>query len=62
MFKNLFHSIFGSFFRTRYELSDSDRQEVLRMISEAESIAGGSYLTDSSLPEPVIPERRKSVR
>lgn len=61
MFRNLFQALFGSFSRKR-KLSEEDRQIVLRMIEQANAIADGSYITDSPLPKPVIPERRKEKR
>ena len=62
MFKSLLHSLFGSFFRTEYKLSEEDRSEVLRMIAQANAIAEGDYVTSSTLPEPVIPKRRSKPR
>jgi hypothetical protein len=61
MFKNLFQALFGSFFR-RKTLTDTELALVKRMIAEAQAIADGSYITDSKLPPPQIPERRKNPR
>lgn len=61
MFRSLFQALFGSFLR-RQSLSDNELALVRRMISEAQAIADGSYVTKSNLPEPVIPERRKEKR
>lgn len=61
MLRNLFQTLFGSFLRQQ-SLSDNELALVRRMISEAQAIADGSYVTKSNLPEPVIPERRSVPR
>ena len=51
MFRNLFQALFGSFLRKQKDtqLSEESRQEVLRMIQEANYIASRDFLSEDTL-------------
>lgn len=64
MLKKLFQSLFGSFFLKAAQ--DNKRAEesqlIQRMIDQAQAIARGDDVSESNLPKPLIPERRKNPR
>lgn len=62
MLRNLFQALFGSFIREQKRFSEEESAMIKRMVEEANAIADGSYIPDSKLPPPVIPERRKQPR
>lgn len=43
-------------------MTEEEHKLIRQMTDEANAIAAGKWMTDSKLPEPVIPERRKSSR
>lgn len=49
-------------FCPRHGFSDEELAIIARIIKESDDIATGKYLTESTLPEPTIPERRKNKR
>lgn len=63
MLRNLFQALFGSFFRKQKhtQLSEVDRQEVMRMIQEANHIVNRNFLSEDTLFQNGK-ERRKSPR
>ena len=64
MLHNLFQALFGSFSRKAAQEAKRAEESALikRLIDEAQAIADGSFITESHLPPPVIPERRKVKR
>lgn len=68
MFKKLFQALFGSFSRKaaqerkRAENRLAESLLIQRLIDQAQAIARGEDVTDSKLPKPQIPERRKNPR
>lgn len=68
MLRNLFQALFGSFSRkSAQEAKQADERLaesllIQRMIDMAQAIARGEDVTESKLPKPQIPERRKNPR
>ena len=68
MFRNLFQALFGSFSRkTAQDVKCAEERLaesllIQRMIDQAQAIARGEDVTESHLPKPQIPERRKNPR
>lgn len=60
--KNFLQSTYNYFFRPSYGFTQEELAIVERLTKEANDIAAGKYMTHSTLPEPIIPERRKSKR
>lgn len=58
MFKKLWNYLFSP----KPKFSDDELALIKRMIEDAQAIADGTYLTESKLPPPAIPERRKNPR
>lgn len=61
MLRNLFQALFGIFSRKQKQ-REAEHALIVRMTEQAQEIASGEYITKSSLPKPVVPERRKNPR
>lgn len=61
MFRNLLQALLGSFSRKQKQ-REAEQALIARMIAQAQEIASGEYITESILPKPVVPERRKNPR
>lgn len=68
MFRNLFQTLFGMFSRKAAQETKQAEERlaesllIQRMIDQAQAIARGEDVSESHLPKPQIPERRKNPR